>query len=218
VIRWLALALACTGCDALFGLDGVTVIDAAPPPVDASDCQTAAITDTFSRPGEQPCDLWGVALGDTSIANGELVAVPETDGAQSGCDARAAEPLVASGVFVEVPQIGTHPDEYTFLTVYTTPDTGPAWSITAGGGNISFGADGDTTMIPYDPTGARWWRIRPSAGVMVGELSPDGLTWTTLGVSSDAPPMTVSPKLGIGAGGGEPTTTEAHFAQLGVCP
>ena len=99
-------------------------------------------------------------------------------------------------------------------------------SLSVSDGNEALFILGDSLATPsrraettYDPTAMRWWRLRPEAGVIVGEYSADGRQWTRFGESVTAPPST-SMSVSLNAGNFQTIAAaqSAEFDNFNVCP
>jgi hypothetical protein len=73
----------------------------------------------------------------------------------------------------------------TKTVIKLTVDAGNSTSIRLENGSFilrvqNAGPNVDTPLGTYDPHAHRWWRLREAAGNWNADVSPDGLTWTTL--------------------------------------
>src|SRR5205823_5404772 len=78
--------------------------------------------------------------------------------------------------------------------------------------------DASGSTVPYDDISMRWLRLRPSAGRVVYETSPDAQHWTLRRVSSAAAPATADVAIDVRT----PTVVAnpgiAHVEGIDVCP
>jgi hypothetical protein len=80
--------------------------------------------------------------------------------------------------------------------------------IVVGHGSISFDASGTLSgTMPYDPIAHRWWRIAHTGSTIVAELSPDGVTWTPIGMPMAQPSWLARVDIALG---GSSTDVTAH--------
>jgi hypothetical protein len=125
-------------------------------------------------------------------------------------------------------------DEGAFVEVRKTLDTGGSFTILqVSNGDLSVGIQVldetapilmmfDTVRsesiaeLPYKKNQMRWWRLRPEAGLVIGEYSANGRAWTQLGASITPAPTTamlVSLNAGVYRELAKP-----GVAEFNVCP
>jgi hypothetical protein len=180
-------------------------------------CTASAFRDDFEA-GTEPCGVAFPSEAGTCVmkrSNGVLTMSPGI-GDGNDCSCTTPEFLFADGIFVEVIDSTGPGGTYTILQLMDPPvtisvqDDGATELHMAEGGNV-------LAALPYNGTTQRWWRLRPDNGVIVGEYSETGASWTRLAATTAAPPMRTQVSLNSGSfGTAQPMT--ATFDNLGTCP
>ena len=214
----LAASVLLVGCDRVYGLDAVeNAVDAAG--LDAPACVMPEQSDAFDA--SEACSDWGYPLSGAAVEQligGELVLLPPAAGKNTGCVSKIPFGFGPSGVFVEVPAVGTGHFQYNSLQLFWNTQRTDSSSIGVTD-MIRFTAHGSLLAeLPYDPVSARWWRMRPSKGGVVAEFSADGRAWTLLGSDATAPPAICMAQIQSGLADGGSGATAMHVASFDVCP
>ncbi len=94
--------------------------------------------------------------------------------------------LTGSSVAVQVVRAPTKADgAVSWLRLVANELDSSGYEISVDEGTLQFlrkNADGSSNTgatMPFDPQMHAWWRLREQGGMMYGETSPDGKTWTT---------------------------------------
>jgi hypothetical protein len=234
------VALLASGCDLVFGAKplappsdaaSLDAVPDAPPdaPPDARTCQPQLIHDDFT--GTSLCDGWGTPTGLAAMEGGGMLAitpVASTPGSQGGCFSSTPVAFGPDGVFLQVTTIVNEADNNgsggTFIFFQTrspTPGNGVTLNMSVGGSMLSVQAGSTTAAAPYDPIAMRWWRIRPvpELPAVVGEVSPDGLTWQTILSAPGPVPTSVTLEFTSGEyGNGVPAPGTTTIEGFNICP
>jgi hypothetical protein len=196
------------------------------PPIDGSQpamCTSSGTMDTFQS--NTPCNPWAsfdsTNGAQTTQSGGKLrIAAPTVGTASShgGCFALALSTFGPEGVFIAVESALTGSSSYTALTAYTA--AGQAASIAVLGGVLLVSAPGSPAVAQkvYVPAQMKWWRLRPVAGGVIGEVSPDALTWTAVGTVPGVPPTQIKIDISAGTNAVEAAAGIAIFDNLSTCP
>lgn len=179
-----------------------------------------APSDTGSTfPGGLPCANW---QGNPSFTNaalsesgGQLSITPNanTVGAQGMC-LKNAVPYGMGGAIVEVSAVLNG----TAITSIQLGLGATALSIVQQSGNlIAQDASGDRGMVAYNAAAMRYWRIRPSGNGSIFEYG-DGMTWTMMGTSAQAPQANYDIRVIAGEIEGIPNPGTARFESVNLCP
>ncbi|HTR53203.1 MAG TPA: hypothetical protein VMJ10_21055 [Kofleriaceae bacterium] len=194
---------------------------------DGSGSGTCAMPSTFDSfaPGGNICGTWGGAtnMGDSSRMNGlHLIVPPGHNNYASNCVDNSLS--FANGTFASISAVTTLATGFVQLAVETTAGDEATMNYYTDTSSIEFG-DGNTRNtfgeVTYDPVAMRWWRLYPmSAHEIAGQTSPDGLTWTTMGVDDVGSDSLATVKLVIGGGyyGAESQQSTTVFDSWNVCP
>jgi hypothetical protein len=167
-----------------------------------------------------PCNAIGmpqVSNGGLNVMNSEMTLTPNANAATNlGC-VRMSGVFGAAGTFIEIGQILPAPGQ-TVLTI-----TGTTSGYTAGfieqGGLLAFtDSGGGLVMHNYDATADRWWRIRPQAGRMIAETSPNGKTWTMFASTTATAPAAVSIAAYVQTDASNMAPGTAVFQGIDMCP
>ncbi len=219
------------GCDAVFSIERS---DGGAPTSDAPDgpaCTPWPIATNFD--GNQPCAPWGSGTPtnvDVVQAGGLLqITTHASEQGYAGCTAASVAPFTEFGAFIRLDAIGEQSNMYVQFSAYAAepPNTSGARFLyqdgrlelhqqTEGLPDVSLGS------VSFDLPTMRWWRFRPlpARGMLVGEVSPDGATWTQVG-SPIVGSIATSVKLDLGAGtynNQSNAQTTTSFDLLNVCP
>lgn len=144
----------------------------------------AMLTDEFDDQ-RMTATLWTSAGGATETAEGRL-RLPATAGVTARYTSLRQWTLAGSQVAVKlvaVPAAGGSSSAYTSLSlVSSTSGTRLRWYFNAVTRDLRAvsdvgGSDGAAVILPYDPIGHAWLRIRETAGTVVWETSSDGWDW-----------------------------------------
>jgi hypothetical protein len=204
-VRWALILVALGGCGR-FGFDptgGSMGDDAArgDGAIGGGDGGTDAMTDApittgciapgtgCAFPGGLPCSCFGTAgfvNASLSESGGNLRITPNanTVGAQGSC-LRNDTPFGAGGAILEVSQVVAGAEGLTAMQVGGGSNV---FEISVRNGTlIAEDGAGVVSMVQYNPTLMRWWRMRPLNSGVVYEHSPNGVTWAAWGMSTRAP-------------------------------
>lgn len=204
-VRAALLLTCCSGCQLVFGLDG---LDEPAPRVCA-----VGIDDAFDG-SQPPCGPWGSIRqdqADVRVDSGRLLIsprplVPETT--FGGCTGTGVFPLGPEGQLLEV--TGSLVADSSYLVMHAFPEDASQLhlAINLSGDELVLFANDERASdgVPYDPVAMRWWRVRPEQDGtgMIAEYGPDGLAWTFLGSAAGDPPRAGAAELRRGhhRGGG----------------
>jgi hypothetical protein len=175
-MKWLALALAATGCDVVAGLDELPTADLAP------GCSGTRLLRTFGSGALDPIWTSGGAATivpmDTAI---HFDAVPQSG--QSYVTANANLDLRGDEFSVGVDLAGTMPDGQARIDLYS-PTRKQGLFFYYSQGTLHFSVrdetgDTDIATLRYDPAAHRYWKIVESAGEIRWQSSADAKTWET---------------------------------------
>ncbi len=226
------------GCDKLLSLQTVTAGDAhasdalADMSSDAPVCtpNPNVVTDLFttSGSGSGACVPWayGYTSGSASLteAGGQLTVQIGASGGKSyaGCTAMAPVILDEQGVFVEVDQIVTTTQPWTFLALGYSPTEAVEIQAVLNGGTLQMAnIDGTITygMLAYVPS-MKFWRIRAdlATNAFVGEYSDDAANWHRLGDTVGKVPAASQVTITLQAGDNFGQAGMAVFSHLNACP
>ncbi|HEX5060697.1 MAG TPA: hypothetical protein VFV99_15115 [Kofleriaceae bacterium] len=221
-----ACALAATGCDFVFRIDHIPEqrIDADVRPedgagVDADQLCASPVINT-ALDGTVPCAPWGMKYEDfgatvTSGSSGLVIKPQNQFNSVAGCYSSNSQPFGIGGVKAHVTDLVRGAAVYTTLQVH-----GPDLEIKASGtGVVVFQTTNNVQLgMAVISELPMWWRIRPVGTVdVIGEISPDGESWTMLGTASPGPPAPVGVELNAGVDNGF-TGGQSVFDRLVVCP
>jgi hypothetical protein len=211
-IAYALLGLA--ACDHVAGIHELPRADAPPA------CVAQGPHDDFTGPS--PCQPWGAVVSDPQVmvrsGSGALEIQIDALGGQGGCMVSTAIELPDVGVFVEVPAPLDGSTAYTVFHAYgASRGDATATLVASSGGVVLADGDGVSHSDAVPTAQARWWRLRPTPEGIAGDLSPDGLQWTTVGtVTGTVGPVNVYLQAGVNTPGS--TTGTARFAHFDVCP
>jgi hypothetical protein len=187
-------------------------------PVDAAPtvgCLDPGNGTTF--PMGSPCNGWGTPFGSAATVQqtgGRLTVTLNAGVVSIGGCAHAAIPFAAPGALVEVERVVDGANARTRLEL-----EGSGFSIGTEGTMIVARAGGAVVAsAAYSPVAMRWWRLRPAAGGVVFETSPDAQTWIRLGSSALAPPASAPLRVLAETVAGEPAPGSARFPSANLCP
>jgi hypothetical protein len=167
-----------------------------------------------------PCSAWGVMMMTQAAlteSNGALLLIPTPTAitALGGCK-RTGVALTTAGVFAEISQPLAQGDTELAATAGGTTFAIAIRSSTT----LALTQTGDAsgTIVQFDAIAMRWLRLRPSAGHIVYETSPDGQHWTMRRVSTMPAPATADVSIDVRT----PTVVVmpgvAHVEGINVCP
>ncbi len=169
----------------------------------------------------------GKQTGDPAIATeGQgmfVVAPPPNVGAESaGCTTATATAMPPLGVFIEVSSALAMTSGACFMSFRAlTQDTGIGGQLVLQYGKLGLSdpmVGVDVIDPPYDPVAMRWWRLRPIAGGIVGEVSRDGVSWQVLGTIQGTPAAQVTIDFTAACGIANPAPGMAVFQSFDLCP
>lgn len=195
-------------------------LDTPQPPMQ---CMASGTSDTFQ--GNTPCSPWATfdstGGAQTTQSGGKLrVAEPtaSTGATHGGCIQIGTAAWGPEGAFIRVEQALAGLGSYTALTAYVASGT-PA-TIVVENGTLIVRAPGGMTVASkvYDAQQMQWWRLRPVAGGVIGETSPDALTWNAIGMVPGPPPAMIRIDISAGTSGVQAAAGTAVFDNLNVCP
>jgi hypothetical protein len=116
--------------------------------------------------------------------------------------------LTATAVSVEVPQVASANNAYSFFRLQNGVNDGVEFLAINGQLELRFEQSGSLqtlTSLGYDAAAHRWWRIREAGGMVVWETSPDGSAWTLAGQMTPILDLTaVEVVLGAGLNASQP--------------
>lgn len=201
-------------------LDGDAGIDGDAPV--APMCTTPPVRDDFDDTFTTPC---GEGFSDVD---------PSSTITRSG---GILEMAVAAGVTTSAScSWNTRFDDGAFIEVRRTLGAGATFTlIQVSVGDLAVGikAVGDSQLVMFDTAASpqelieltyvrsdmRWWRIRPEAGVVLGEYSADGRRWKRLATSlTPAPTAATQVHLNAGAFAPLANPASAELDNFNVCP
>ncbi len=200
-------------------IDAMTdaMIDAVP-----SSCTAGGTVDTFS--GSTPCSSWATydeTQSTVTQTGGKLRIAPSSSSpvTHGGCFATGLSAFGPSGLFISVESVAAGLSSYTALTAYVASGTPSA--IVMRNGTIS--VVNPATLVaagswPYVAATMKWWRLRPVATGIVGEVSANALTWTPIGTITGPVPTQIRIDISAGNSAEEQNAGEAVFDNLDVCP
>jgi hypothetical protein len=186
-------------------------------------CVSSGTMDAFQ--GNTPCSPWATfdstGGAQTTQNGGKLrVAAPTaaTSSSHGGCIQIGTAAWGPEGVFLHVEQALGGISSYTALTAYVA--TGTPATIVVENSSISLKLpDGMmASSATYVPAQMQWWRLRPVANGIVGETSPDAVTWTQLGTVMGPPPSMIRIDISAGTTGITAIAGTAVFDNLNICP
>ena len=180
MVRAVVVSMVLAGCGRL-GFDG----EEAYVPNGPGFC--AQVTqDTFTNPGtstfiddfsvEPFTDRWFPVASCIAQTGGEIVASPPPSGDYCHAWTLGDYHLTCDSVTVRVAEVTTPvPRVQTLLYVYAITADTQLHALLEGG---TFFVIHDELTATYDPTIDLWWRLREHDGLVLFEMSPDGLAWT----------------------------------------
>jgi hypothetical protein len=175
-------------------------------------CTPPAISDTFD--GMDPCGAWGRTFNavDITMHDGVMSLRPQPMSG-GGCSADDTIPFERQGVFLEVSHAPSNGEFALNLntSIVTLGVVGGQMLVLDGAT-----ASGTGFTVPYRAEDMRWWRVRPVDTGVLGEVSPDGVVWTEIGILDITIPSDVSIELTTSTMATDPDA--ADLASLGVCP
>lgn len=119
--------------------------------------------------------------GTAMLANGDLVlALPAAQPtARAGIGSSGTRDLRGHAITLEVPAIAGNVSE-----VSLTDNSGGRafFGVREGTSMFVYMDGGFVIQRPYDPVADRWWRVREAQGTLHYDTSPDGATWSPLGM------------------------------------
>lgn len=209
-----------TACDVVLGFDPIP--DAAT--VDAMTCEMPSVFDGFD--GATACGAWGYVGGNTAVVtqtDGRLLIEPSVTGGNGNCLTRNPAAFGPSGMFIEVSEVLPQDISYMFLQVTWTDAAGPHdYAMTLQRDGLAFQEATDTIVlgqVGFDLVRHRWWRIRPGADQLISETSPDGHTWSRVGVSGPLTiPAAVTVDIHAGNFAASAQPGRAAFDSFNLCP
>ncbi len=148
----------------------------------ATGCQSPGYGDDFVE--TIPCQKFGTAdstNGMLSTAGGVLTLTPNANVDTSLDCLRDTTTWGPAGAFIEVIQALPGAGQTSMLVIQASDSA--AYGFDAENGTLFYTDSSGTKMFPYDAVAQRWWRLRPRGGDVLGEVSPDGMTWTTLAIT-----------------------------------
>jgi hypothetical protein len=185
----------------------------APPPLCAG--SAPRLDETFDAP--PVCPL-GTSGGNAMMAlvQGTLQISTATNGQNSFCNEPNPASWSGNGVTVEVPSVMTGNNAWTSFQVL-----GVNMAITEKNNFLLFTDNGGGqmySMVAFDATTMRWWRLRPDAGNtnVIAEYSPDRITWTMLGTHTGGGMIRV--QLIAGTDGTASPAGASQYDNLVACP
>jgi len=227
-LRLSAFALL-AGCDGVLGLVDIMPRPDGPPPPDAPTTVPCAsdpdLNDDFVS--TVPCaPLGGEMVGNGGMMDesvGTLTITPQANqgGSFGRCDYATPIPLMPGGVFIKMPTVLSMTGSSYVMLNALSKDNGRGGKLLAQFGNVKFQDPATLEVggsIPYDQAMAQWWRIRPNANAIVGEVSPDTVTWQLVGTLAGTPTASVEVMFEAGESGGDLTPGFATFQRLDLCP
>lgn len=128
---------------------------------------------------------WPAATG-SSIVSGRARVTCDTgfNGIRSAATYTLDESKVCAEVYVAPATTATVEATTELLVLTTTGGLDAGFSYNAVGNQLSLISrsgffDPSPTVLTYDSTAHRWWRLREASGTLHWETSPDGSTWTS---------------------------------------
>ncbi len=216
-------------CDRVLGLSSITAVGDGGGRVDASPdgvpCASVATPhDNFSS--VTACSPWGMQTGDPSITRqgqGMFVVTPQPSiPAQSGgCTTISPVALPPGGTFIEVSSALSMTGACFMWFRARSQDASIGGQLILQYGKLGISdpmAGTNGIQVAYDPVAMRWWRIRPVADGIVGEVSPDGNAWHVFGTIPGMPTAMVTIDFEATCGVGDPAPGTAVFQSFDVCP
>lgn len=163
------------------------------------------------------CGGWGSPFGSNATlqqTGGRLTVTLNAGVVSSGGCAHTAIPFAAPGALVEVERTVDGATGRTRLEL-----SGTGWSIgNEAGMMVARANDAIVGMIAYDAITMRWWRLRPDAGGVVYETSPDGVGWAPFASSPLAPPASAPIRVIGETTAAEGAPGSARFQSVNLCP
>ena len=183
----------------------------------------SSLQDTFAT---QNTALWlGYGDGNISLVNGCLQIVATTS--WSRLITTASYDLTGEQLCIEVPQLPNIGNGGTVATLrlgQSNSGDGDGFSIIWQNGYLVLGewvgGNHDYTVVTYNITNHRWWRIREAGGTVYWEASADGVAWTILRSKTRAVTTITAlyPFLQAAYSGTEPSPGAARFDNLNTPP
>ena len=182
-----------------------------PPPLCGT--STPRISETFAA---APACALGVSGGAATLvlAQGTLQISTNTNGENAYCTEQNLGSWSGNGATIEIPAVMTGNNAWTSFQVL-----GPNFAITEKNNVLVFSDNTGGTqyaMAAYNATNMHWWRLRPEAGNVIAEYSPDRLTWTMLG--SHAGSGLIRVQMIAGTDGTASPAGASRYDNLVVCP
>ena len=218
MVRAALLFLGLAGCDQVFGLNAPPGTDAGPgdgPPA----CVPQLLSDDFED--TTLCGAWGFPGGlnrQMRQGGGSLIIEPALNGGNGNCVSRVDAPFGPGGMFIEVAEVMPPAISYTFFKLFWDDREVVLLLDSLGGLVLEHDGGRDPIGAAYDPVAMRWWRLRPEPARIVGEVSPEGHTWTELGDVAITPPPRVRVDLHSGTFAASTTRVRTVFAGFNICP
>jgi uncharacterized membrane protein YphA (DoxX/SURF4 family) len=167
-----------------------------------------------------PCNAFGmlqVTNAGMNVMNSQLTISPNASTmSTAGCE-RVSGAFGAAGTFIEISQVLPPPGQ-TLLEITGTSTSFTAGIIVANGLLTYSDSAGTFTMMPYNPSAHRWWRIRPAGDKLVAETSPNGKGWTMFASATTASPSDVAIAAYVQSDTSNTTPGAAVFQGIDVCP
>jgi hypothetical protein len=208
------------GCDALFSITPIP--GAVDPALDATGrCESSLYPRDAFTSTSAPCEPWGVLTDATgpSVRGGAGLAVTVDHPGYNGCYGENISIDPTAGMFIEVDDPVSGGGLYTVFNTHALDSSNLSTSFIVVDSVLEFRRS--DVLVGRTSYGAmtKWWRVRPTADGIAGEISANGIDWTTLAVAlGSVGPVNIDFGAGLPAGPAPVPNPTVTFRNFNTCP